>query len=322
MVNKNERIHKMSFLIKGIVIAAIAVIFILALLYLVHPQFFSSAAHTASRVKNTFSHYVLNEKPNFYYLVMEKNGKDINVSTEEALEVTYRDEFVVKSIVSDDLRGKYTTVKFEGFSSRDNDAGVLLKGIDFVNKIIQKGEAIGSDGVVSDYKIAVNYGREKIGSVPLKITVTPQDWFRFAKESSNVNEQIEYLKKAILLNQNDVSVRKILGGIYLRLEKLDDAIIQYRDVLKVKPDDTTAMLVLAKCYIKKKDMDDAAKVSKEIIRINPKDAEAYLIFGLSREGKGLWTEAARNYREAVRLEPDNYQARLKLGQALKNSNMI
>ena len=79
----------------------------------------------------------MQDKPDFYYLEMEKNGKDIRVSKNKALEVTYRDEFVVKSVVSDDLTGKYTTVKFEGLSKNDNDLGVLLKGIDFVNKIIK-----------------------------------------------------------------------------------------------------------------------------------------------------------------------------------------
>ena len=78
-------------------------------------------------------------KPHFYYLEMEKNGKDIRASSAEALEITYRDEFVVKSVVSDDLSGKYMTVKIEGLGKSENDMGVLYRGIDLVNKIMLKG---------------------------------------------------------------------------------------------------------------------------------------------------------------------------------------
>ena len=252
------------------------VILISVLLFFFYPQFFRSLAFKASRIKNTFSHYVLQDRPHFYYLEMEKNGKDIRVGKDEALEVTYRDEFVVKSVVSDDLTGKYTTVNVEGLSKGNNDLGVLLKGIDFVNKIIKSGIVIDNSGIVSDYKIIINYRDEMIAAVALKIVITPQDWFRFAKDSSNVKEQIEYLKKAIVLNKNDISVRKILAGVYSRQGRLDDAIGQYKDVLNIKPDDSAALGELAKCYIKKNEFDNAIKISKEIIKINPKEAQAYV----------------------------------------------
>ena len=259
-----------------ILIAAISVVLIFALLFLFYPQFSRSISFHVSRIKNTFSHYVLKEKPHFYYLEMEKNGKDIRVSKDLPLEITYRDEFVVKSVVSDDLTGKYTTVNFEGFSEGNNDLGVLFKGIDFVNKIIKKGVVIDNTGIVSDYKILINYQQEKTASVGLKIVITQQDWFRFAKDSSNISEQIEYLKKAIMLNKNDISVRKILAGIYSRQGRVDEAIGQYKDVLTIKPDDVTAMIELAKCHIKKKEYDEAIKISNEIIRIKPNETEAYV----------------------------------------------
>ncbi|MGD0168874.1 MAG: tetratricopeptide repeat protein, partial [Smithella sp.] len=285
-------------------------------------QFFDSLAFQASRVKNAFSYYILQDKPEFYYLEMEKNGKDIRVSKNKALEVTYRDEFVVKSVVSDDLMGKYTTVQFEGLSKNDNDLGVLLKGVDFVNKIIKTRTVIDNSGIVPDHKILIHYRNEMIAAVPLKIEITPQDWFRFAKDSANVSEQIKYLKKAIEMNKSDVSVRKVLAGVYLRHGRLDEAIGQYKDVLSIKSDDSLAMEELVKCYIKKNEFDEAIKVSKEVIKNNPKSAQAYVAIGLSMAEKGLWAQAAQNYHEAVRIEPDDYLVRFKLAQAYENSNMI
>ena len=159
-------------------IALVFIIVISVSLFFFYPQFFESLAFQASRVKNAFSYYILQDKPEFYYLEMEKNGKDIRVSKNKALEVTYRDEFVVKSVVSDDLMGKYTTVQFEGLSKNDNDLGVLLKGVDFVNKIIKTKTVIDNSGIVPDHKILIHYGNEMIADVPLKIEITPQDWFR------------------------------------------------------------------------------------------------------------------------------------------------
>ena len=120
-------------------------------------------------------------------------------------------------------------------------------------------------------KSLINYRNEMIAAVPLKIEITPQDWFRFAKDSSNVKEQIEYLKKAIEMNKNDISVRKVLAGVYLQHGRLDEAISQYKDVLSIKSDDSQAMEELAKCYIKKNEFDEAIKVSKEVIKNNPKE---------------------------------------------------
>ena len=58
------------------------------------------------------------------------------------------------------------------------------------------------------------------------------------------------------MNKNDIRVRKILAGVYLRQGRLDDAISQYKDVVELKPDDIAALGELAKCYIKKKEFDE------------------------------------------------------------------
>lgn len=240
-----------------------------------------------SRIKNTFSYYVLKEKPQFYYLDVEKNGQDMRIYRNDVLEITYRDEFVVKAVASDDLSGKYTYVRFEGLSSRSSDLGVLMKGIDFVNKLIRTGGMSGRSGTVNNYQILVHYLNDTIASVPLKIVITPQDWFRFAKESSNVEQQIDYLKKAIELNQNDVRVRKILAGIYAHHGRTDDAKKLYQQVLTIQSDDTTAMLELVKIHIKQKEFGVAAKLAGDLIKINPKETEGHLALGLALEEKSM-----------------------------------
>ena len=57
------------------------------------------------RIQNTFSFIVLDRKPHFYSLVLEKNGKDYRLTSSDIFEVSYRDEFVIKEISTDVLFG-------------------------------------------------------------------------------------------------------------------------------------------------------------------------------------------------------------------------
>ena len=77
-----------------------------------------------------------------------------------------RDEFVVKSVASDDLTGKYITVNVEFLGKGKNDIGLLLRGIDLVNKLMQNDEFSQSTGSISSYKIHINYKNEPIAVVP------------------------------------------------------------------------------------------------------------------------------------------------------------
>ena len=68
-----------------IFLIALAVIFIGGLIYFLFPQAFRSFAYFGTRVKNTFSHYLLKQTPGFYYLNVEKNGQFLRVWAHEML---------------------------------------------------------------------------------------------------------------------------------------------------------------------------------------------------------------------------------------------
>ena len=72
---------------------------VLFLLLAFYPQAFRTAGFYVQRGINAFAYYVLGDRPHFYCLVMEKNASDFRVKAGETLDVTYRDEFVVKSVV-------------------------------------------------------------------------------------------------------------------------------------------------------------------------------------------------------------------------------
>lgn len=201
------------------------VILILVLLYFFRPQAAESMVFNAIRIKNTISYYVFHSSIHFYYLEMEKNGKDVRVHVNQPLEITYRDEFVVKSAVTDDIKGTNITVRIEGLGKGGNDVGVLMQGIDLVDKVMAEGILNrGGGGAAPVYSIRINYGKDVLARIPLKVIITPQDWLRYAKGAPDIKTQIDYLQKAVSMNKEDAGVRKILAGIYARRGNLDDAV--------------------------------------------------------------------------------------------------
>ncbi|MHB8137664.1 MAG: tetratricopeptide repeat protein [Smithellaceae bacterium] len=314
----NRKKSSNKIIIAVAVIVGVVILLLTSLMYF-RPQVFQSGIFFAHRAMNSFSHYVLKAKPHFYYLRMEKNGKDIEVGADGTLEINYRDEFVIKSVGSDDLSGKYTTVLIEGLGNDGNQIGVLFRGIDLVNKIMQK-DAIAKDlQAVNLYRIFVYHQKEIIAVVPMRILIKPQDWLRFVQDNSNVGAQIEFLKKAVSQNSEDAGVRRILAGIYLKQNRTDEAASLYEDVLRIKPDDTVSMKELARSYLKGNEYDPAIRILSNLLEKQPQDAESFAMLGLSFGQKKLWDKAAQSYHQAVKIKPDNHEVRMLLAQAYENA---
>jgi tetratricopeptide (TPR) repeat protein len=291
---------------KGLLIAGfLAAILVLA--WIIANYAFPEKMHkypvSLVRLKNTFSFVFFGHKPDFYYLDMEKNGKDYRLKRGDVFDISYRDEFVVKEIATDVFSGRGVTVHVDGFGEADHFR-VMLRGIDLVDKVIMSRSKSARDAAVDAGSIAVKYNGEIIASVPIKVVIMPQDWLRYAKNSENQQAQIEYLKRAIDMNKNDVGVRKMLAAIYEQAGIADKAIAQYNDILVLKADDVNALAGLLKCYIKTRDYDKAIKTGMKLLRINPRDASAFANVGYAYGNTGAWGKAIVNYKGSLQLNPD------------------
>ncbi len=121
-----------------IFLIALAVIFIGGLIYFLFPQAFRSFAYFGTRVKNTFFIICWSK----HRILLSERGKKRSVSARVGawmLEVTYRDEFGIVSVGSDDLTGKRISVRVQELEKGGNDIRVLMRGIDLVNKIMTGG---------------------------------------------------------------------------------------------------------------------------------------------------------------------------------------
>jgi len=269
---------------------------------------------STSKMKSVFLSTVLGHEPKFYYLDVEKNGKDYRLTKDDVFEVSYRDEFVIKSVSSDSLFGRGIAVDVEGIGHR-NDFRVLLKGIELVDKLTTTKKQNSN----TDYKIDVRYHDKSIASIPIRVEITPQDWLRFARRSKNEGSQIDYLKRAINMNKKDIGVRKMLARVYVRKGMQNMAISQYQDILKLKPNDLEALVELSKCYIKQKEYRRALPIYRRIIRLNPKDASAYANIAFAYGKLGRWKNAIANYNSSIRLNPKNATVYYNLAKAYEKT---
>ena len=184
------------------------------------------------KIKNVFLSTIMNRTPDFYYIDVEKNGKDFRLKKENRFEVSYRDEFVVKKVSTDILFEKGITVDIEGMGTA-NDMGVLLKGIVLVDKVV----SLDGGDKKKSFNIFVKHEDKIIGTIPIDVKISPQDWLRYAKGSESKQSQIEYLKRAVEMKKDDIEVRKMLAKIYIESGKIDSGVSEYEKVLTKEPND-------------------------------------------------------------------------------------
>ncbi len=304
-----------------LLLAGLLVLTAFAIAFIIFPEQLARFSLGLQRVKNTFAFYVLGEKPRFYYLNMEKNGQELRLPAGGVFALTYRDEFVIKSVASDSLFGKGITIDVEGMGTK-NDFRALLKGIALIDHIVQTESALSEIRDNEKYRITVMYNGDPIAAVPIKVSITPQDWLRYARSTENRKLQIEYLKRALAMSSGDVNVIKMLAGVYLRAGMPSEAVVQYCRVLEIEPDDLNSLVALAKCYMDVKQYALAIETSKHILRLKPKETSAFTNIALAYSGLGQWEKAIANYRESLKLQPDNPLAHFKLGEAYEKTGKV
>jgi tetratricopeptide (TPR) repeat protein len=266
------------------------------------------------RMKNTFSFAVLRNQPHFYALMGEKNGQDLRLTAKDTVELTYRDEFVIKKIESDAFFERGITVDVDGLGRR-NVMKQLIRGIELVDRVIGQNQAVRETQPYTNITMNIRYNDQVIAVLPIRVRITPQDWLRYARSSDNRKHQIEYLRRAAGMNREDVSVRKMLAALYLKESMTDEAIDLYQQVIHLKPSDSSALRELSLCYLHKRDSANAIRVATQAIKADPTDAAALAALAMAYGLSGNWKQAVANYRESHKLAPNDAVVQFKLGEA-------
>lgn len=278
--------------------------------------FLKSDRLSTLRIKDVIISALPGQKPIFYHLEIEKNGKEYFLKTTDVFDITYRDEFVIKDVSTSSLFGRGVSVDMEELGI-PKAMKVLLKGVDLVDRVMQ-GEGRGLEPA-GEYRIRVTYSGEVIAAIPVKVVVTPQDWLRVAKEAKSGKSQIESLKQAGELTKSDPQVNRMLAKAYIQEGMHEKAVREYQKVLRRKPDDVIALAELAKIYLDRKKYNDAVAQYKKIVKIKPGDAAAYANMAFAYGGLGNWEAAKAAYLESLKRAPDNVTVRYHLAETYEKT---
>jgi len=127
-----------------------------------------------------------------------------------------------------------------------------------------------------------------------------------------------YYKKALSLNPGNADqIHYNLGNVLLQINKLDDAVSQFRTATNLNPDINIYRLNLAYVLAMLNRQAEAEAQLQELLRRHPNDARGHNNYGILLLSQGRLDQAIYHFREALRQKPNYRQARFNLDKALR-----
>ncbi len=128
----------------------------------------------------------------------------------------------------------------------------------------------------------------------------------------NEIEALDWVNAALRLRPEDRDALELKGRLYVRLQRLPDAIRVLEQTVKNHPDHTLAWLNLAAAYHSSGRTADAVSAAKQAIASAPDKAITHFALGDIHYSRGEFANAESEYRIAVEKDPDQARAYLRL----------
>jgi tetratricopeptide (TPR) repeat protein len=140
--------------------------------------------------------------------------------------------------------------------------------------------------------------------------------------NGQLDEAIVEYREALRIKQDYADAHLSLGNALRRKGQLDEAIAEYREALRIKPDHAFAHNNLGNVLRVKGQLDEAIAEYREALRIKKDYPDAHNNLGIALLDKGQLDEAIAEYREALRIKKDNPGAHNNLGNALLDKGQL
>jgi tetratricopeptide (TPR) repeat protein len=141
------------------------------------------------------------------------------------------------------------------------------------------------------------------------------DW-RAAYAAQADKDYVEMLKRTKLLvtrhPENSIAWYA-LGGAYSGLKFFDDALVAYRQAVKIQPDDASAWFGLGFVTEQSGRTEEAVAAYRQVVKIKPDHIVGWLALGDAFQKSGHTDEEIAAYRQAIKIQPDCAHAWLSLG---------
>ena len=134
-------------------------------------------------------------------------------------------------------------------------------------------------------------------------------------KQGRIDEAINQYQEAIRLKPDYAQVRNNLGIALDKQGQMDAAISQYEEAIRLKPDYADAHYNLGLAFGRKGQVDAAISQFLEATRFAPDDADAHYNLGIGLDKHGQLDEAIQQFKEAIRFAPGHAEAHFNLGTA-------
>ncbi|HSR70664.1 MAG TPA: tetratricopeptide repeat protein [Acidobacteriota bacterium] len=133
------------------------------------------------------------------------------------------------------------------------------------------------------------------------------EMFRAQRDQEMFEKATEQAEKAIELDGNNAEAHLLLGQIYYRLQRLEEAVAALEKSIEADNDNYLAHYYAANIYMTRGDHDQAIEAFRNVLRLRPTAVQVYqLLASLLRELDRV-AEAIDTLEDGLRVSPDEYQ---------------
>ena len=189
----------------------------------------------------------------------------------------------------------------------DNDSLVKLQALGYIGSFRASSKT--QEGPMADPKDRIElYNEIKLAQ------------FLYSEEKMEAAETkiINVLKK----DPSVLEARYILGNIYSKQNKFDQAVQEYQKALAVNPEYYEAIFGLALSYKKSKKLDEAIVGFQRLNEIDPRDTKPLLHLGDIYNELGELDEAVKHLKAAVEIDPEAPVFHNRLGAVYLKKEML
>ncbi|MBU0718402.1 MAG: tetratricopeptide repeat protein [Planctomycetes bacterium] len=141
-------------------------------------------------------------------------------------------------------------------------------------------------------------------------------------KAERLDEAIRQSHEAIRIRPDHAPSHYDLGVILEGLGKPDEAVTEYLKVLQLDPDHANAHLNLGVLHYRRGETELAINEYRETLRISPAHFIAYNNLGNALAKLGRTDEALDAFRQVARINPYHVQAHIKIGRILVRQNRL
>lgn len=164
--------------------------------------------------------------------------------------------------------------------------------------------------------------QEAVGHLEAAAAATPDAFdvfFLLGKhhyEAENWPQAARWLRKYLSFAQEDASAHGTMGNIYLRLDKLEPALGEFRLVQSLEPGNLSAQVNIANIRFRQRRYPEAIALFQEVLAKKPDVPEARFNLASAFYEEGRYPEALESWRAFLKLRPGHPGARYMIGLSL------